>query len=138
MCIRDRARWIDSLGVSLRRADAGDGGDRPSVEAEFSRSRSRPAVELAAACSDGTLLCELVRLLERKELTGVTWQPRAGAARLHNVSKALEALRRQPAMSPMHLWSDKDIVSRDVGTVLGLLSDMHACTAYRGRRTMPA
>jgi len=132
------ARWIDSLGVSLRRADAGDGGDRPSAEAEFSRSRSRPAVELAAACSDGTLLCELVRLLERKELTGVTWQPRAGAARLHNVGKALEALRRQPAMSPMHLWSDKDIVSRDVGTVLGLLSDMHACTAYRGRRTVPA
>ena len=129
------ARWIDSLGVSLRRADA---GDRPSAEAEFSRSRSRPAAELAAACSDGTLLCELVRLLERKELTGVTWQPRAGAARLHNVSKALEALRRQPAMSPMHLWSDKDIVSRDVGTVLGLLSDMHACTAYRGRRTVPA
>ena len=84
------ARWIDSLGVSLRRADAGDGGDRPSAEAEFSRSRSRPAVELAAACSDGTLLCELVRLLERKELTGVTWQPRAGAARLHNVGKALE------------------------------------------------
>ena len=132
------ARWIDSLGVSLRRADAGDGGDRPSAEAEFSRSRSRPAVELAAACSDGTLLCELVRLLERKELTGVTWQPRAGAARLHNVGKALDELRRQPAMSPMHLWSDKDIVSRDVGTVLGLLSDMHACTAYRGRRTMPA
>ena len=132
------ARWIDGLGVSLRRADGATTDRTSEFEAEFTRHKSRPAAELAAACSDGTLLCELVRLLERKELTGVTWQPRAGAARLHNVGKAMEALRNQPAMSPMHLWSDKDIVSRDVGTVLGLLSDMHACTAYRGRRTVPA
>jgi hypothetical protein len=86
---------------------------------------------IAAACSDGTLLCELVGMLERKELPGVTWQPRAVASRLHNIGKALEKLREQPAMSPMNLWCEKDVLKRDVGVVLGLLRDMHACSAYR-------
>ena len=153
------ARWIDTLGVSLRRAGSTlAGGGSPTKEgglsssiigsgsgskkfphhhqttavAEFRKDpRLKPAAELAAACSDGTLLCELVGLLERKELTGVTWRPRAVASRLHNIGKALEALRRQPAMSPMNLWCEKDVLKRDVGAVLGLLADMQACTAYR-------
>jgi hypothetical protein len=51
----------------------------------------------------------------------MTWQPRAVASRLHNISKALEALRRQPAMSPMNLWCEKDVLQRDAAVVLGLL-----------------
>ena len=49
---------------------------------------------------------------------------------------ALAAMRRQPAMSPMHLWSERDIVAADEEAVLGLLGDMRACAAYKraGRR----
>ena len=83
-----------------------------------------------------TLLCELVRVLEKKELAGVTWRPASNASRAHNVGKALAAMRRQPAMSPMHLWCEKDVVAADEETVLGLLGDMRACAAYKraGRR----
>ena len=135
------ARWIDALGVSLRRAGStlsspskspnGASAKPPGAVEEFQKGKLRPAAELAAACSDGTLLCELVGVLERRDLTGVTWRPRAVASRLHNIGKALEVLRRQPAMSPMNLWCEKDVLKRDVGSVLGLLGDMHACTAYR-------
>lgn len=131
------ATWIDGLGISLRRAGGSLGGSPGARSgaggqmAEFRRARRGPAAELAAACADGTLLCELVRALERAELKGVTWQPSAPASKLHNVKKALEALRRQPAMSPMHLWCEREIVARDVAATLGLLGDMHACVPYR-------
>lgn len=131
------ATWIDGLGISLRRAGGSLGGSpgprsgAGGQMAEFRRARRGPAAELAAACADGTLLCELVRALERAELKGVTWQPSAPASKLHNVKKALEALRGQPAMSPMHLWCEREIVARDVAATLGLLGDMHACVPYR-------
>ena len=102
----------------------------------FADATRTNAAELAAVCADGTLLCELVRVLEKKELAGVTWRPASNASRTHNVGKALAAMRRQPAMSPMHLWCEKDVVAADEETVLGLLGDMRACAAYKraGRR----
>lgn len=144
------ARWIQSLGVSLRRAGASIGAGWSSDDARvsstsvsaretgdpFAEATRSPAAELAAVCADGTLLCELVRVLEKKELVGVTWRPCSNASRLHNVGKALAAMRRQPAMSPMHLWCEKDVVAADEETVVGLLGDMRACAAYKraGRR----
>jgi hypothetical protein len=144
------ARWIQSLGVSLRRAGASIGAGWSSDDARvssfsvsaretgdpFAEATRSPAAELAAVCADGTLLCELVRVLEKKELVGVTWRPSSNASRLHNVGKALAAMRRQPAMSPMHLWCEKDVVAADEETVVGLLGDMRACAAYKraGRR----
>lgn len=131
------ATWIDGLGISLRRAGGSLGGSPgPRSGAggqmtEFRRVRRGPAAELAAACADGTLLCELVRALERAELAGVTWRPSAPASKLHNVKKALGALREQPAMSPVHLWCEREIVAKDVAATLGLLGDMHACVPYR-------
>jgi hypothetical protein len=144
------ARWIETLGISVRRAGASgassfsksssrsfsrDGGDAPRRD-PFAEATKSPASELAAVCADGTLLCELVRVLEKKALRGVTWRPGSTASKLHNVGKALEALRNQPAMSPLHLWCEKDIVAADEETVVGLLGDMRACAAYRraGRR----
>jgi hypothetical protein len=49
----------------------------------------------------------------------------------------LQHLRLQPAMSPMHLWCERDILNGDAEMICGLLGDMRACTAYRraGRRT---
>ena len=136
------ARWIQSLGVSLRRAGASIGAGWSSDDARvssrdpFAEATRSPSAELAAVCADGTLLCELVRVLEKKELVGVTWRPCSNASRLHNVGKALAAMRRQPAMSPMHLWCEKDVVAADEETVVGLLGDMRACAAYKraGRR----
>jgi hypothetical protein len=145
------ARWIESLGVSLRRAGASGASALAGTKAvsrqsrQSCRDRDRDpfadatrtnAAELAAVCADGTLLCELVRVLEKKELAGVTWRPASNASRAHNVGKALAAMRRQPAMSPMHLWCEKDVVAADEETVLGLLGDMRACAAYKrtGRR----
>ena len=131
------ATWIDGLGISLRRAGGSLGGSPgPRSGAggqmtEFRRVRRGPAAELAAACADGTLLCELVRALERAELAGVTWRPSAPASKLHNVKKALGALREQPAMSLVHLWCEREIVAKDVAATLGLLGDMHACVPYR-------
>ena len=124
------------FGISLRRAGGSLGGSRAAFGrggqmTEFRRVRRGPAAELAAACADGTLLCELVRALERAELAGVTWRPSAPASKLHNVKKALGALREQPAMSPVHLWCEREIVAKDVAATLGLLGDMHACVPYR-------
>ena len=144
------ARWIESLGVSLRRAGASGASALAGTKADdkkrdscrdrdrdpFADATRTNAAELAAVCADGTLLCELVRVLEKKELAGVTWRPASNASRTHNVGKALAAMRRQPAMSPMHLWCEKDVVAADEETVLGLLGDMRACAAYKraGRR----
>ena len=145
------ARWIESLGVSLRRAGAsgassgvgmekGTRGSRVNDESQprdpFADATRPPASELAHVCADGTLLCELVRVLENKEIKGVTWHPTSNASKLHNLKKALEELRRQPAMSPMHLWCEKDILACDEEMCVGLLGDMRACVAYRrvGRR----
>ena len=138
------ARWIESLGVSTRRAGASGAssrsgsrrGENSETSDPFAEATRAPAAELAAVCADGTLLCELVRVLEKVELAGVTWRPASNASRAHNVGKALAAMRRQPAMSPMHLWSERDIVAADEEAVLGLLGDMRACAAYKraGRR----
>jgi hypothetical protein len=80
------AKWVDSLGVSLRRMGTNDGGSptkkrQPlgggsgggAAVGDAVKGMLAPAAELAAACSDGTLLCELVGLLDRKTLEGVTW-----------------------------------------------------------------
>ena len=132
------ARWIESLGVSTRRSGASGASSRSGRRRgdPFADATRAPAAELAAVCADGTLLCELVRVLEKRELAGVTWRPASNASRAHNVGKALAAMRQQPAMSPMHLWCEKDIVAADEEAVLGLLGDMRACAAYRraGRR----
>ena len=139
------ARWICSLGVSLRRvgaSGASSGASRkPKDSSEltdpFADATRPPAEELAAVCADGTLLCELVRVLENKDVGGVTWRPESSAQKLHNLTKALQHLRLQPAMSPMHLWCERDILNGDAEMICGLLGDMRACTAYRraGRRT---
>ena len=76
------ARWIESLGVSLRRAGASgasalktgtkaDTKNRDRDRDPFADATRTNAAELAAVCADGTLLCELVRVLEKKELAGV-------------------------------------------------------------------
>ena len=128
------ARWIDSLGVSLRRKGTALAALAPTESALEALSGSpSPAAELAEACGDGTLLCELVSELEHEAIKGVTWDPKARASELHNVKKALAKLRDQPAMSPMHLYCEKEIVARDASVAVGLLGDVKACVAYQRR-----
>jgi hypothetical protein len=68
------SRWLATLGVRMPSPFALDG----AVLTEF---------------TDGTLLCDIVGRLEHRALAGVTRKPRSSAASLHNINKALEALR---------------------------------------------
>ena len=74
-----------------------------------------------------------MRGYEHEAIKGVTWDPKARASELHNVKKALAKLRDQPAMSPMHLYCEKEIVARDASVAVGLLGDVKACVAYQRR-----
>jgi hypothetical protein len=44
---------------------------------------------------------------------------------MSNVRKALEILRRCKRMSQKFLWREKELVSGDLGSILGLLEDMN-------------
>ncbi len=103
-------------------------------------------VPLSDACSDGTLLARLVAALKRSgPLHGIETNPRATAARIHNISTAssvglfhgwltlvvnyhivlwqqvLAVLRNQPSVAPDHLFCEHAIVCRADGVAEGML-----------------
>ena len=65
MCAAELVAWVRSTGLK-----------------ELS-----PGMLLEESFSDGRLLCRLVQLLERREMSGVEWRAPSIAASRHNITK---------------------------------------------------
>ncbi|KAL0480081.1 hypothetical protein AKO1_007054, partial [Acrasis kona] len=99
------AKWLESIGVKLKSSFS---LDSPTIP-EF---------------ADGSLLCNIVSILEHKDIQGVTQNPKKSASCLHNIRKALEMLRNKKNMPVELLWSEQEIHKGNSAVILKLLEQM--------------
>ena len=72
----------------------------------------------------GEKLCELVALLERKELEGVHSWPKTSAAALANIRKALEFWSKKPGFNSKFTYLDDQILSGNSKVIRSLLMEV--------------
>lgn len=80
---------------------------------------------LGHSCKDGVMLAALLCKLESIRLPGISWNPTAGAAKVHNITKVLRVLRQRSNMKLQHLWSERDIVHGNPFVCVELLEHIH-------------
>eukprot|EP00668_Euglena_longa_P034879 GGOE01044776.1.p1 GENE.GGOE01044776.1~~GGOE01044776.1.p1 ORF type:complete len:789 (+),score=137.48 GGOE01044776.1:50-2416(+) len=74
---------------------------------------------------NGTLLCDIVGLIEGQRLTGVFWVPRTRATCLSNLGRAMGVLRDKKTMSRWYLDTEEEVFAGDKVVILALLEDVH-------------
>ena len=93
---------------------------------------SRLDAEWLPEWRDGLRLCELVEVLERRQLAGVTRTPRSSASFRHNIEKALDALRHKPGMAADWLYCTNQVLQGRQSAIVGLLRDVRRAYHRRG------
>lgn len=73
------------------------------------------------AFKDGVLLCQIVGILEKKNIEGIVVKPRSVASAKHNIRKALGVLNKKSAIPFHYLEATEEIYNGDAGIILGLL-----------------
>ena len=101
--------WLTSLGIRLSQPWALETAHAP----EFS-----DGLVLARAVE----VCEHARL--RSGIPGIEPRPRAPAAKLANIRRALEVLQGNRRMPLQFLWSEAEVREGDTGVILPLLLQM--------------
>ena len=112
------SQWLRSLGLRSWQL--------------YSESELPTESALAHACSNGTLLFDLLQTLEGVHISAHT-SPKTSAQRLWNAEKALQAFRMQPRLAVRHLYSARSIARGHVCTIVELLDDVRTCPLYRRR-----
>ncbi|CAG9321173.1 unnamed protein product [Blepharisma stoltei] len=82
-------------------------------------------LEVASNMRNGVLLAELIELLFPHKDIDIIKHPKTDHAALGNIRKSLHILRNDADMSQRHTWKEKQINQGDLGTILGLLEDIH-------------
>eukprot|EP01028_Stygiella_incarcerata_P008827 TRINITY_DN396_c0_g1_i3.p1 TRINITY_DN396_c0_g1~~TRINITY_DN396_c0_g1_i3.p1 ORF type:complete len:1114 (+),score=328.12 TRINITY_DN396_c0_g1_i3:2593-5934(+) len=83
------------------------------------------AEKFALKFQDGLLLCQLVEILLREQVTGIHERPRTAGHGSSNISRALRMLRtRKRKMKTRYLFATEDILVGNIHTIFGLLSDL--------------
>jgi hypothetical protein len=83
--------------------------------------------DLKEGVTNGTLLCDIVSIMQGKNIAGTFNKPKTVATCQSNIRRACETLRRFQFMRQRFLWQAESIYDFDKMTVLGLLEDMHRC-----------
>ncbi len=105
--------WLVSLGIGAAQTN------NPNQPYPNSIEEIKPKIQ------NGTLLCELVSLIEGKKIIGINTTPKVASACIANITKALEILRKRKGMNPSFLFSENELLNGDVNVILGLLEDIH-------------
>ena len=73
---------------------------------------------------DGVLLCKLVEALEHHKIEGVDYASRAPASALHNIRKALNAVKGKNTIPMYYVYSDQEIYNGNSEIIIGLLKSI--------------
>eukprot|EP00826_Nyctotherus_ovalis_P049855 TRINITY_DN6052_c0_g1_i4.p1 TRINITY_DN6052_c0_g1~~TRINITY_DN6052_c0_g1_i4.p1 ORF type:complete len:218 (+),score=60.54 TRINITY_DN6052_c0_g1_i4:73-726(+) len=84
---------------------------------------------------DGVLLARLVEVLERKSIEGIEQRPKTSAASLHNIRKALDALKSKKSIPLEYIYGEHEIYRGNGETLVGLLKSIKCAyhAAHRDR-----
>ena len=93
----------------------------------LSKYNKQPAslLEIEHELKNGTLYCKLVEFIFGVKLNGSFAEPKTESAKINNIRKALDMLKREKSMSQKYTWSEREICKGNRECMLGLLEDMH-------------
>jgi len=73
------------------------------------------------AFKDGVLLCQIVGILEKKNIEGIVANPKTTASAKHNIKKALDTLYKNSEIPLTYLEAIDEIYNGDYDTIINLL-----------------
>ena len=117
--------WLVSLGLDVTGTELVEGKDGGCEIVRLPK-----AAHVQAEAAKGILLSDLACLLEGAFMEGLIQRPKVKEECMHNINKALAALRRGGVTNARYLWSAAEIARGDGEAVWGLLGDIK--TAYKG------
>ena len=117
--------WLVSLGLDVTGTELVEGKDGGCEIVRLPK-----AAHVQAEAAKGILLSDLACLLEGAFMEGLIQRPKVKEECMHNINKALAALRRGGVTNTRYLWSAAEIARGDGEAVWGLLGDIK--TAYKG------
>ena len=93
----------------------------------LARDGEATLIDMEDKIRSGVLLCELANVLHRytSKVHGLIYQPKNQAAALSNIKKAFVLFRELPLKNKKYLWSEKEVLKGDRGTILGLLEQLY-------------
>ena len=82
-------------------------------------------LEIEHELKNGTLYWKLVEFIYGIKLAGSFAEPKTESAKINNIRKALDILKKEKSMSQKYTWSEREICKGNRECIIGLLEDLH-------------